>query len=114
MQFSKRYGIIYIVRIRKPGENMNFKPNYITKDKIFEVMINKEDLQNKFLKPRESWVAENRTVNKIHVFNRNTHMLSEKSLYCDKLGYYFKGKDGSFRASPKRYRINDLIELEKE
>ena len=92
---------------------MNFKSNYITKDKVFEVMLDENNLKQIFLEPKESWVANNRTINKILVFNRNTKIFSEKSLYYDKNGCYFKGKDGGFKSSYKKYNIKDLKILEE-
>ena len=95
---------------------MKFVPNYITKDKVFEVMIDKATLENKPLEDGTYlpwWHNKEITQNKIIVYNRFTQRVSEKSIYfSEKKGFYFKGNSSYWTNTPhSRYYINDLEEL---
>lgn len=95
---------------------MKFVPNYITKDKVFEVMIDKANFEDKSLEDDTylSWKCSKEiTQNKITVYNRFTQRVSEKSIYYnEKKGFYFKGNSSYWTKTPhSRYYINDLEEL---
>lgn len=95
---------------------MKFVPNYITKDKVFEVMIDISLLENKPLDEGtyyEHWHNKEITQNKITVYNRFTQCMSEKSIYFnEKKGFYFKGNSSYWNKTPhSKYYINDLEEL---
>lgn len=94
-----------------------FIPNYITKDKIFEVMIDILSLENKPLAEGtyyEHWHNKEITQNKITVYNTKTERISEKSIYYnEKKGFYFKGNSSYWTKTPNsRYYISDLEAIE--
>lgn len=98
---------------------MKFVPNYITKDKVFEVMIDKATLENKPLEDGTYlswWHNKEITQNKITVYNRFTQRVSEKSIYYnEKKGFYFKGNSSYWTKTPhSRYYINDLEVLRND
>ena len=72
-----------------------FIPNYISKDKIFEVMIDISLLENKHLDKHtyyEYWHNKEIAQNKITVYNTKIERVSEKSIYySENKGFYFKG-----------------------
>lgn len=95
---------------------MKFIPNYITKDKVFEVMLDKSTLENKPLEEGtyyEHWHNKEITQNKITVYNTRTERMSEKSIYYnEEKGFYFKGNSSYWNKTPhSKYYINDLEEL---
>ena len=95
---------------------MKFIPNYITKDKVFEVMLDKNILENKPLEEGtylEHWHNKEITQIKITVYNTRTERMSEKSIYYnEKKGFYFKGSSSYWNKTPSsKYYINDLEEL---
>lgn len=85
-------------------------PNFQTKDGWFLVSLDKTILSNE--KPPEGPYNQNKeiTVSKITVYNTNTKMFSEKSLYYnEEKGYYFKGNNSYWNKSPhSKYYIDDL------
>ena len=94
-----------------------FIPNYISKDKIFEVMIDIPLLENKHLDKHtyyEYWHNKEITQNKITVYNTKTERISEKSIYySENKGFYFKGNSSYWTKTPhSRYYINDLEAIE--
>ena len=94
-----------------------FIPNYITKDKIFEVMVDIPLLENKPLDVGtyyEHWHNKEITQNKITVYNTKTERISEKSIYySEKKGFYFKGNSSYWTKTPhSRYYISDLEAIE--
>lgn len=95
---------------------MKFIPNYITKDKVFEVMLDKNILENKPLEEGtylEYWHNKEITQTKITVYNTRTERMSEKSIYYnEEKGFYFKGNSSYWNKTPhSKYYINDLEEL---
>ena len=94
---------------------MNFNPNYITKDGIFEVVLDKSILVND--KPKASCYPQNKEItnSKIIVYNRSTQKMSEKSIYYnEKKGFYFKGNSSYWNKTPhSKYYINDLKEFKE-
>lgn len=95
---------------------MKFIPNYITKDKVFEVMLDKNILENKPLEEGtylEYWHNKEITQIKITVYNTRTERMSEKSIYYnEEKGFYFKGNSSYWNKTPhSKYYINDLEEL---
>lgn len=94
-----------------------FIPNYISKDKIFEVMIDSSLLENKPFDEGtyyEYWHNKEITQNKITVYNTKTERISEKSIYySENKGFYFKGNSSYWTKTPhSRYYINDLEAIE--
>ena len=89
-----------------------FIPNYISKDKIFEVMIDISLLENKRLDERTYY--EYCHNNEITVYNTKTERISEKSIYySENKGFYFKGNSSYWTKTPhSRYYINDLEAIE--
>ena len=89
-----------------------FIPNYISKDKIFEVMIDISLLENKPF--NEGTYYEYCHNNEITVYNTKTERISEKSIYySENKGFYFKGNSSYWTKTPhSRYYINDLEAIE--
>ena len=89
-----------------------FIPNYISKDKIFEVMADISLLENKPF--NEDTYYEYCHNNEITVYNTKTERISEKSIYySENKGFYFKGNSSYWTKTPhSRYYINDLEAIE--
>ena len=92
---------------------MKFNPNYKTKDGYFEVMVDKNKLENKPLEEgtyAEWWHNEEITQCKLIVYNTKTKRMSEKSIYYnEKKGFYFKGNSSYWNKTPSnKYYIKDL------
>lgn len=88
---------------------MKFSPNYKTKDWLFEVQIDMNNLSTETQEPKANWVSKNITYNFIYVYNTDTSAISSKSLYVDKnKRLYFKDRYGN------RYYIDELEELMKD
>lgn len=85
---------------------MKFNPNYITKNGLFEIQIDMDNLSNKTQRPERNWTCKNITYNTIYVYNTDTFAISSKSLYIDKNErLYFKDRCGN------KYYIDELEEL---
>lgn len=94
---------------------MKFEPNYITPDGAFEVQIDMSKLTYTTIPPQANWTAKNITYNTVNVYNKNTHSLSNKSLYINKKGrLYFKGKPKDYMGDIKNYFVDELVEVEKD
>ena len=93
---------------------MEFKPNYKTKDGLFEIMLDKNKLTLEHPEAKENWVSKDITLSeKITVYNTETKALSQKSIYYSKTkGFYFKGH---FRYwNSYSYSIDELVSMEVE
>lgn len=96
---------------------MKFNPNYITKEKEFEIELNKETLVYKTLDNKSSYPQNKElTENKVRVYNNSTDRVSDKSLYLDKKGrLYFKGNNSYWNKSlHSKYYIDELKEINNE
>lgn len=90
-----------------------FKGNYKTSDDVFIVDIDMSTLTTEMRTPKPNWTAKDITYNFIDVYNKTTDRMSNKSLYVDKNNrLYFKGK--SDRGKPKRYYVDELVEVKDE
>ena len=90
---------------------MEFKPNYKTKDGLFEVMLDKNKLTAERPEAGVYPVSKDITTSiKITVYNTKTNAISQKSIYYNEYrGFYFKGH---FRYwNSYNYNIDDLEEL---
>jgi len=93
---------------------MDFKPNYLTKDGWFQVMLDEDQLSKD--KPTQTAYSQDKelTVSKVTVYNTKTDRLSEKSLYYkENKGFYFKGSSSYWNKTPSsKYYIKDLTKIE--
>lgn len=90
-----------------------FKGNYKTSDDVFIVDIDMATLTTEMRTPKPNWTAKEITYNFIDVYNKTTDRMSNKSLYVDKNNrLYFKGKPD--RCKPKRYYVDELVEVKDE
>lgn len=95
---------------------MRLEFNYRTKDNVFDVEI---DMNNLIYSPMKFEnnpypQSKNITLNNVNVYNNITYRVSSKSLYLDKNGrLYFKGKRG-WSSQTTRYFIDELVEIEGE
>jgi hypothetical protein len=90
---------------------MKFDHQYKTKDGLFLVQMNKENLVYKELRCESNriFVSDNITVNTIYTYNTNTYKVSDKSLYLGKNGkLYFNGRVDCW-GRIRRYYIDDLV-----
>lgn len=91
---------------------MKFEPNYITPDGAFEVQIDMNRLTYETRPPEANWTTKNITYNTVNVYNKNTHSVSNKSLYINKQGrLYFKGKPKGYMGDTKNYFIDELVKV---
>ena len=94
---------------------MKFNPNYKTKDGWFEVELDIFKLTDRKPQKQDYWQSDEITIHKIQVYNTHTNKLSEKSIYCDSQGYYFRGNNSYWHKTPSsKYYINDLVKEVKD
>ena len=94
---------------------MKFNPNYKTKDGWFEVELDISKLTDEKPPKQDYYQSDEITIHKIRVYNTHTNRHSEKSIYRDNKGYYFKGKNSYWHRTPSsKYYVNELLKEEVE
>ena len=94
---------------------MKFNPNYKTKDGWFEVELDISKLTNEKPPKQDYYQSNEITIHKIRVCNTHTNRFSEKSIYRDNKGYYFKGSNSYWHRTPSsKYYVNELLKEEVE